>query len=858
MVLTQRPKALYDGSSMKRNSVILIVLCLPLCLGVACAAAEASTQNRWSRQKAWTWYDDQPWPCGFNYIPANAISYTEMWMPTCFAPKVIDRELALAEDIGFNCLRVVLPFVVWEHDPAAFRERFSQFLEICARHGFKVMPTFFDDCAFGHDEKLKDPWYGKQPEVLEGWYANGWTPSPGHSMVRDATTWPRLERYVKDMLNAFKDDRRVWVWDLYNEPTNGGLGNPSLPLVSKTFQWARQVAPSQPLTIAQWHGNDDLNAIIYANSDIITFHNYNDAKNLEAHIQRLQSHGRPIINTEWLNRGRNSLAESCLPVFKKTNVGCMHWGLVNGKTQTHLAWGWRPGRGEPKVWQHDLFHGDHKAYNADELALFGRAVRSRALLPTSMSSPQTWAYTFKRPHVGWQSNAFNDVGWKEGPGPFGTSDIATRRAKTPWNNAAIWLRKTIDHDATVPFETAALRIHHDEDVQVYLNGQCIYDEIGYLAELRAYDITEALSESIKPGENLLAVKCVQTGGGQYIDLGIDLDPIYPVEKPSELKKAVDRARSLRWPAEKAWQWHRKAGPIVGCNYLPRTAVNDIEMWMAETFDPETIDQELGWAADCGINSVRVFVNYVVYEHDPEGLKRRIDRFLSIAESHNITVMMILLDDCFRQEPTYGKQPDPIPGMHNSQWFASPGEARTAPNFWPQLKTYVQDLVGHFRRDTRILIWDLYNEPKQTHRALLVNAFLWAREMNPIQPVTTCWHASDISDVITFHHYDGPPSDDLLDQMTAERPAICTECIGRTLDNSFDNVLPPFAEYRVGWYMWGLVKGRIQTHQPWGSKRGDADATLWFHDLLHPDGTAYDPEEIQLIKQYVEQYRASGK
>ncbi len=162
----------------------------------------------------------------------------------------------------------------------------------------------------------------------------------------------------------------MWVWDLYNEPTNGGLGDTSLPLVEEVFGWARDVRPSQPLTVAQWNNNALLNNVIYANSDVITFHDYGHADGLTHHIESLRKYGRPLINTEWLNRVHGSLVATCLPVFVKEKVGCMHWGLVNGKTQTHLAWGWRPGMGEPKVWQHDLFSAERKPYRPEELDLF--------------------------------------------------------------------------------------------------------------------------------------------------------------------------------------------------------------------------------------------------------------------------------------------------------------------------------------------------------------------------------------------------------------------------------------------------------------------------------------------------------
>lgn len=340
------------------------------------AAQDTGTElsSRWSKEKANQWYADQDWPCGFNYVPANAISYTEMWMPYCFDRDFIDQELALAEAIGFNCLRVVLPFIVWEQDPDSFKGTIREFLEICDSHGIRVLFTLFDDCAFGSDPRLKNPWYGQQPEVLEGWYANGWTPSPGHDLVRDSSSWPRLESYVKDLISTFGNDIRVWIWDLYNEPTNGGLGNQSMPLVEKVFQWARTANPSQPLTIAQWNGNVELNRLIHGNSDITSFHSYSRPAELRRTITELKSYERPIINTEWLNRSIGSEVSSCLPVFLDEDVGCMLWGLVNGKTQTHLHWGWRPGMGEPDIWQHDLFLNDHRPYNKRELNLIKSSI----------------------------------------------------------------------------------------------------------------------------------------------------------------------------------------------------------------------------------------------------------------------------------------------------------------------------------------------------------------------------------------------------------------------------------------------------------------------------------------------------
>lgn len=355
------------------STTLMVVIVLGAALAALPVLSAEPAAERWTAEKANAWYERQPWPCGFNYVPANSISYTEMWMDYAFDAALIDKELALAQDVGLNCIRVVLPYVVWEGEPEAFKKRLDTFAGICSKRGLKVMFALFDDCKFG---PIEDPVFGRQPDVVPGWYANGWTPSPGWKMVRDKSAWPKLEKYVTDIVRTFKDDPRVWVWDLYNEPTNG-IGDVSLPLVEHVFAWARAVNPSQPLTVGVWNDNGKLNEICLRQSDVITFHNYGDAAAVGKHIEDLKKSGRPVINTEWMNRGQNSVIATCLPVFQKARVGCMLWGLVNGKTQTHLNWGHRPGQPEPKVWQHDLFRGDVKPYDAAEIETLKQALRVR-------------------------------------------------------------------------------------------------------------------------------------------------------------------------------------------------------------------------------------------------------------------------------------------------------------------------------------------------------------------------------------------------------------------------------------------------------------------------------------------------
>lgn len=346
-----------------RNRTIAPFFLLFACLFHNTTSAQDTTL-RWSQQKAWSWYNNQPWYCGFNYIPAYAINYTAMWDKTSFDPAAIDKELALAQADGMNVLRAVLQYAVYADDPAYFLKTLDTFMGICARHNIRFVPALFDDCAFGINS---DPKLGRQPEPLKGWYAWAWSPSPGHSMVVDSTTYPKLEQYVTAVINRFKNDDRILMWDLYNEPTNGGLGSTTLPLLKSVIAAARKVNPSQPLTVDIFDRNKRLNNIVLAASDVITFHNYGNKEELLRQINELKQYNRPVICTEWMNRPNGSVIADNLPIFYKEKVGCMLWGLVNGKTQTDLPWGHRPGDPPPAVWQHDLYKSNFSPYRQVEI-----------------------------------------------------------------------------------------------------------------------------------------------------------------------------------------------------------------------------------------------------------------------------------------------------------------------------------------------------------------------------------------------------------------------------------------------------------------------------------------------------------
>jgi hypothetical protein len=341
------------------------------------------------------------------------------------------------------------------------------------------------------------------------------------------------------------------------------------------------------------------------------------------------------------------------------------------------------------------------------------------------------------------------------------------------------------------------------------------------------------------------------------------------------QQAAPPFKDGQWSVEKANDWYAKQPWIVGCNFLPSTAVNSIEMWQDDTFDPETIDKELGWAADWGMNSVRVYLNYVVWEAEADKLKSNFNRFLDVAEKHGIRVMPIFFDECNWSGGIAhaGKQAEPVPGVHNSGWVPSPSLAMLRDQAeWPKLKNYMQDVIATFASDKRIIIWDIFNEPEWRggnervdipQTALLIrNLFAWAREMKPSQPLTIGAHDNfdgelsklmrDGSDIISFHAYGNKADAEYKIKWSHEsgRPAVCTEWLIRSQENTPEVFLPLFKENRIGAYNWGLVGGRTQTYFPWGSRKGSPMPEIWQHDLIRQDGTPYDSRERELFRQAV--------
>ncbi len=326
----------------------------------------ASTEGKqWSVEKANAWYAAHKWITGSDYIPSTAINQLEMWQASTFDTVTINRELSWGENIGFNTMRVFLHSVAWKQDAEGFKNRMDIFLSIASRHQIEPMFVFFDDCW----NKVPKP--GKQPDPKPGIHNSGWVQDPGQPFSSDSTNFPSLEKYVKDVLSRFAHDKRILLWDLYNEPGNSDKKDSSLPLLTKVFQWARSVNPDQPISAGLWAWDyEKLNAFQIANSDIITYHDYEEMPLHERVIQLLKADGRPLICTEYMARTRNSRFSTILPLLKRENVGAINWGFVAGKTNTMYAWDTpMPDGSEPTEWFHDIFRKDGTPYRQDEVNL---------------------------------------------------------------------------------------------------------------------------------------------------------------------------------------------------------------------------------------------------------------------------------------------------------------------------------------------------------------------------------------------------------------------------------------------------------------------------------------------------------
>ncbi|MDR1682507.1 MAG: cellulase family glycosylhydrolase [Candidatus Symbiothrix sp.] len=348
---------------MKKISIILLA-----CLALNSYGKAPCNNGRWSEEKAKAWYAQQAWPVGVNYVTVTAINQIEMWQAESFDPQTIDMEMQRVEDLGFNTVRIFLHDLVWQVDSKGMKQRLTQFFDICEKHHLKVIVTFFTNGGKPTQPEAK---MGKQPESIQGVHNSGWLQTPKAEVVNDPAQWEPLKKYVQDILKSYKNDKRVLLWCLYNEPQNFNRNADSMSLLRAVFQWAREINPSQPLTSPIWGipAKDtalDIVSFLGENCDVMSIHCYKKPEVMEAFIKQMKRFKRPIICQEYMGRPESTFQE-ILPILKRENIGAISWGLTNGKCNFHVHWTSKAGDPEPTVWFHDIFRKDGSVFSQEEI-----------------------------------------------------------------------------------------------------------------------------------------------------------------------------------------------------------------------------------------------------------------------------------------------------------------------------------------------------------------------------------------------------------------------------------------------------------------------------------------------------------
>ena len=354
--------------------------------------------GRWPAAKANAWFAQQPWRAGCNYITSTAINQLEMFQPDTFDLPQIDKEMGYAQSIGFTVVRVFLHNLLWEQDSGGFLNRLDQFVATADTHHVTVMFVLFDSCWDPY------PKLGPQHAPVPHRHNSGWVQAPGIDILRDPGKYDALAPYVKGVVGHFANDKRVVAWDLFNEADNtndnsygNGLGakqeldapvkaDRALELMAKAYGWARSANPTQPLTTCVWRGDfadpaklPAIDRFDLANSDVITFHNYDGPDKMLHAIESLRQYNRPLICTEYMARPVGSTFQTVMPVLKEQKAWAMNWGFVDGKSNTIYPWdSWQVTyRGEPPVWFHDIFRPDGTPYRPEEVAFIRRETGAR-------------------------------------------------------------------------------------------------------------------------------------------------------------------------------------------------------------------------------------------------------------------------------------------------------------------------------------------------------------------------------------------------------------------------------------------------------------------------------------------------
>lgn len=217
---------------------------------------------------------------------------------------------------------------------------------------------------------------------------------------------------MHDVIGKFRNDRRVQIWDIFNEPDNPvpqyravelkNKAEMALVLLRKAFVWARELNPSQPITCGVWIGNwpdpaklSPMERVQIDESDVVSFHSYGDLQEIKNCVANLKRYNRPLLCTEYMARPRGSRFDPVLGYLKEQNVAAYNWGFVDGKTQTIYPWdSWEKSYPSgPPEWFHDILHSDGTPYKSEEVDYIKSLTRIRRHSTLTTPGPQSISNT---------------------------------------------------------------------------------------------------------------------------------------------------------------------------------------------------------------------------------------------------------------------------------------------------------------------------------------------------------------------------------------------------------------------------------------------------------------------------------
>lgn len=325
-------------------------------------------------------------------MSADCANRIDQWQSYGFEERLetTEKELTLMEELGYNAVRILPEFFVWNNEHDGFMKRFDRYLDVCAKHGMSCMVILANDCMPPKGARVDR--LGEQ--TVDWGYHGGRKVSQhgrfsdiGFHVLDDPETAPKYFEMVREIVETYKNDERINIWNVYNEVGNSNRRDITLKNLKKILEIVRSIDPIQPLTCETWSlGTQSVEELPeverYAleHSDLISYHSYSTYDINIQQIHTLKQFERPILCTEWLARCLHNNVQEMFPLFYLEKIGCYNWGFVAGKYQTTEPWNglWQDYEKNPGLdidftkWFHDLYRPSFRPYDPKETELITR------------------------------------------------------------------------------------------------------------------------------------------------------------------------------------------------------------------------------------------------------------------------------------------------------------------------------------------------------------------------------------------------------------------------------------------------------------------------------------------------------